>query len=119
MIRCHSESSTFLRQDMAADAGVVDQDIDRADLIAGALDEAVDDAFFGDVADPAGGTDAVGGEAAHGRRQFGLADIDDDDRGTGGTEMMGAFEADAGSAAGDQRDPAGEIEEWRLSAMFA
>ena len=93
----------LVHRDALDDAGVVDEDVDLADLGVNALHQGLDGLFVGDVADIAGHVrDArllVVGEAA---LEGGLVDvIENDVLRAGGDESLRDVEADAVGGAGD------------------
>jgi hypothetical protein len=66
---------------VAADPGVVDEEIYDAKLLSGATHEVVDDILLGDVADPADGAEPNRSQMTYRLRELLLADVDyDDDR---------------------------------------
>ena len=93
------------------DAGVVDEDVDAAEIAGDALGHGGDGGLVGDVG---GDGDRLGAAS----RQLGdrgvrlrLVAADDRDRGAGFGQSAGHAEPDAAIAAGDDGDLAAEIEE--------
>ena len=95
----------------AAEAGVVDEDVDAAESLDGGLGERADLGFVGDVAglrgDPAGAV--AGGELIAGRGQPALVLVAEHDLGALGQAAPGDRGADAGAGrGGDHDDLAGQ-----------
>src|SRR5699024_5699608 len=93
-------------------AGVVQQDLDAADLVVDLGDHLLDQRLVGDVEVPVGDGHAGGGGELLGRGAPGLVvDVGQHDRRAVLGEAAGHRQAEALGAAGDQRGAAGEIEE--------
>ena len=96
-------------QVVAGDAGVVDQDVDPAELVDDALHRGLRGGGVDDVAADADRAGTVGEvEAARGVGGGGLVEVEDRDRGALAGEALGDAEADASGCSGDDGDAAVE-----------
>ena len=101
------------------DAGIVDEDVDPAELAADALDHARDRGLVGDVGGDRDRLDAAPRELGDRRVRFLLVAPDDRDAGAGVRQPARHAEPDAAIAAGDDRDLAFEIEYSGFIVVFS
>jgi hypothetical protein len=92
------------------DAGIVDEDVDPAELAPDALDHRGHRRFVGDIGHDGYRPDAAASEIGDGRIRLGLVAADHGDVGAGIRQAARHAEPDATVAAGDDRDLAAEIE---------
>ena len=92
------------------DAGVVDEDVDAAELAADARGHGIDGGLVGDVGDHGDRLGAAAFELGDRGERFCFVAPDDRDRGAGFRQSAGHAEPDAAIAAGDDGDLAAEIE---------
>ncbi len=97
------------------DAGIVDEDVDPAELAADALDHTGDGDLVGDVGDDGYRLDASVAQIGDRRIRLRLVASDDGDASACLRQAARHAEPDTAIAAGDDRDLAAEIEQSMLS----
>ena len=92
-------------------AGIVDEDVDAAELAPDALDHARDRHLVGDVGDDRDRLDAAPGKLGGGRLRFGFVASDDGDVRAGFRKTSGDAKPDTAIAAGNDGNLAFEVEQ--------
>jgi hypothetical protein len=101
------------------DAGVVDENVDAAELAADALDHGCNSRFVGDVGRHGNGPGAKPFDAGDRRGRLRLIAPDDRDRGSSFRQPARHAKSDAAIAAGHDRNLAAEIEKFAVHGSSA
>jgi hypothetical protein len=103
----------FVERRTALHAGVVDEDVDRADLALDALDRGGGRVGRGHVERERMHRRAFAAQPGRGLLQLGVVAAVEDDRRTGTGQPAREREADAGARAGDEGDAPAQVEEFQ------